>query len=149
MAYKKEELIKEALKVIKKNKCIYIEEVVAFMECSKKTFYLHKLHELPTIKEAIVQNKHTIKASLRKKMHDSRSAADHIALYKLLGTRVEREALGVQITTKEQQPITTGELDLDSLSLEEQIKLAELLSKAGGNNKADEDGQRPSTGGAT
>ncbi len=51
MAYKKEDLIKQALQAIKKHKLIFIEEVVSFLPCSKATFYryIEKLRERKVI----------------------------------------------------------------------------------------------------
>ena len=39
MAYKTEELETKSLEAIEKHKLFFIEDVVAFLPCSKKTFY--------------------------------------------------------------------------------------------------------------
>lgn len=46
MAYKTEELEKTAIKAIKEHKLYFIEDVIAFLPCSKPTFYEHKLNEI-------------------------------------------------------------------------------------------------------
>ena len=53
MAYDTKELEKKALTAINKHKLMFIEHIVAFLPCSKETFYVHKLHESDAIKKAI------------------------------------------------------------------------------------------------
>lgn len=86
MAYKKAELEKQALAAIKKHKCVFIEEIVSFLPCDKKTFYTKKLHESNEIKDALHASKIETKRKLRKKMYEADTPTAWIALYKLIGT---------------------------------------------------------------
>ncbi len=105
MAYKKEDLIKQALQAIKKHKLIFIEEVVSFLPCSKATFYNYKLDELDAIKSAIQANKINIKTKLRTRWQDVDNSALNIALYKLCATKEELGILSVQ-QQKDKEPAT-------------------------------------------
>lgn len=93
MAYKKAELEKQALAAIKEHNLFFIEDVVAYLPCGKKTFYNKELHELPTIKEALAQNRIRTKNGLRAKWYKDGNATTQIALYKLLGTQDELHRL--------------------------------------------------------
>lgn len=105
MAYKKEDLIKQALQAIKKHKLIFIEEVVSFLPCSVATFYNYKLEELEAIKSAIQANKINIKTKLRTRWEDVDNSALNIALYKLCATKEELSILSVQ-QQKDKEPAT-------------------------------------------
>ena len=139
----KESFIKECLEAANKNMCIYVEELIAFVSFSKRTFYNHRLHEVHAIIETIQKNRINLKSGLRRKMFDSRSAHGHIALYKLLGTKEERIALGMQVTTKETPPEPTiSDLDVEKLDLDEQIALAQLIEKASKKKQNELDGSQ-------
>ncbi len=86
MAYDTETLEKKALSAIKKHKLVFVEEVVAFLPCSKPTFYAHKLNELDSIKDALEGNKIKTKITLREKMEAAENPTAWVALYKLVGT---------------------------------------------------------------
>jgi len=105
MAYKKEDLIKQALQAIKEHKLIFIEEVVSFLPCSVATFYNYKLEELETIKSEIQANKINIKTKLRTRWQDVDNSALNIALYKLCATKEELSILSVQ-QQKDKEPAT-------------------------------------------
>ena len=55
--YKTEDLVKKTLAAVKKHKLMFIEHIIAYLPCSKETFYNHKLHELDAIKKAIEENR--------------------------------------------------------------------------------------------
>ena len=97
MAYKTSDLEKKSLEAIEKHKLFFIEDVVAFLPCSKKTFYEHKLHELHSIKDALEKNKVEIKTSMRSKWYKSDNPTLQMGLYKLLGTEQEAERLGTTL----------------------------------------------------
>ncbi len=65
MAYKTKELHDKALAAIEKHRLFFIEDVVAFLPCSKPTFYEHKLNESADIKAALEKNVIEVKTSLR------------------------------------------------------------------------------------
>lgn len=62
--YDTKELEKKALAAIKEHKLMFIEHVVAYLPCSKKTFYEHKLHESNSIKKEIEENRTSKKVAL-------------------------------------------------------------------------------------
>ena len=63
------------------------------MPFSEKTFYNHKLQELPSIKKALEDSRIQMKVKLRKNWADSKSPALQIALYRLLATEEEFKRL--------------------------------------------------------
>ena len=96
MAYKKSELFEAAKKAAKEKNLHWIEEVIAYIACSKFTFYnLFPVDsdEYNEIKEILEVNRIDIKAKLKRKWYDSDSAPLQIALMKLLGTDEERKKL--------------------------------------------------------
>ncbi len=95
MAYKTKELEKKAIKAIKENKLIFIEEVVSYLPCSKPTFYEHKLNELDSIEALLNKNKDEMKATLRNKWYLSDNATLQITLYRLLCTDAERRKIAM------------------------------------------------------
>jgi len=95
MAYKTAELEQKAIKAIKKENLIFIEEVVSFLPCSKPTFYEHKLNELDSIKDLLDNNKASIKTGLRNKWYKSDNATVQIALMRLVCSDAERRKLAV------------------------------------------------------
>lgn len=66
MAYKKEDLIKQALQAIKEHKLIFIEEVVSFLPCSVSTFYNKGIQKIPKINKALNNNNIVSKSELKK-----------------------------------------------------------------------------------
>lgn len=108
MAYKKSDLIKEAVEAIEKYKPTTVLELVSYLSCTRETFYAKKLHESDTIKAAFQKSKQTLKASLRQKLFKSKSTAAHIALYKLLSPE-EAHLLGVNNQTIRSTTTTDGE----------------------------------------
>ena len=96
MALKTEDLIKKALKVITEKKLIFVEEISPMIGISKHTFYNHKLHEVDSIKEAIEENKINIKTKLRSNWFTSDNPTAQSMLYKLAGTKEERDILSNQ-----------------------------------------------------
>lgn len=95
MAYTTAVLKKKALKAIEEHNLYFIEDIVAYLPCSKKTFYNHKLPDLPDIKEALETNKVTEKVKMRKKWADSDNATLQIAHYKLISGNDERRKISL------------------------------------------------------
>ena len=96
MAYNKKKLFDQALKIIEQKKCLFIEQVVAYMPCDKTTFYAKfpiDSNENNAIKEAIEKNKIEIKHALQNKWFKGDNATTQIALYKLIGTEEEAQRL--------------------------------------------------------
>ncbi len=96
MAYKKNDLIKTALQAIEKHKLFFIDDIIAYLPCSKATFYNHQLEQLKELKEKLEKNKIEVKVSLRSKWYKSDNATLQMALYKLLASDEERKCLSMQ-----------------------------------------------------
>ena len=124
MAYDTEKLLKEALQIIKKKKCLFIEDIVVFMPCTKSTFYLHftiDSNELDTIKEKLQENRVALKHSMRNKWSKSNNATLQVSLMKLIGTDEERRALSLShhdLTTKNKELPTPSLINYDELPTE-------------------------------
>ena len=108
MAYDKKELEKQALKLIEENGLTFIDDLAAFLPCTRSTFYKKDLHKTDTIKEAIWRQKKLRKYEMRKKWEKSENATLNLASYKLLADDDELEKLNnnkqkVDITSKGEQ----------------------------------------------
>ena len=143
MAYKKQEMIDQAIDAIQENELIFIEEIFAFVPYSKATFYAKKLDESDTIKKALNDVKISTKSHLRKTWRKSDNPSLQIALYKLIGTDEETEKLN----GSKQKHEHSGKVDnthsirlefaqspvpidvTDELSIEDQEHLKKLESK--------------------
>jgi len=96
MAYNKEEIYKETLELIEEHKLYFIEDIVSFLPCSKQTFYdFYPIDsdEMDVIKKQLSKNKVNTKVQIRRKLEDGKSAAELLAMYKLIGTEEERKRL--------------------------------------------------------
>ena len=99
MAYKTNNLYKNALDVIKEYNLFFVEDACAYLGVAKPTFYKHfpiDSNEMNAIKEALDKNKARTKISIRSKLHSSTSPTGLLALYKLICTDEERKALSMQ-----------------------------------------------------
>lgn len=96
MAYDTETLLRTALEAIEKNKLFFVEDVVAYLPCTKATFYDHfpvESDELNLIKEALNQNRVEIKVSMRSKWFKSDNPTLQVALMKIIATDEEAHRL--------------------------------------------------------
>lgn len=117
MAYKTQDLFNTAQEQIKLNRLIFIEDIIAYLPCSKPTFYEHFPNESDLYKklvELLDKNKVELKVSMRSKWYKSNSPALQLGLMKLLGTPEELRKLSMthQAVEKFETPIFNG-LDLD------------------------------------
>jgi len=111
MAYSKKKLEELALKAIKKEKLTWHDEVVAFLPCSRATYYNKGLDKLDTIKDAINHNKVEMKAQMKHKWFNSDNATLQIALMKMIANQEEYDKLN---TSKQQiQSETTSSINFD------------------------------------
>ena len=104
------ELEKEALAIIDARGLVFIDDVCAYISCSRATFYNHNLDKLDSIKDALTRNKVSKKVALRKNWEESTNATLQMGLYKLLATPEELAALSMQHvdhTTKGEKLPTT------------------------------------------
>ncbi len=96
MAYNTEDLYKQAIKAIEKNKLFFIEDLCAYLPCDKVTFYNHfkvDTNEFNTIKGLLEENRIKTKQGLKAKWYKDDNATKQLALYKLIGTDEERKKL--------------------------------------------------------
>ena len=93
MAYVTKELEKKALTAIKKHKLMFIEHIVAFLPCSKETFYNHKLHESDAIKKAIEEMRVGKKTKMLSNWIDSETPSLQIAAMKMISEEHEAHRL--------------------------------------------------------
>ncbi len=134
MAYNTNELEQQALEAIKEHGLVFIEEVVSFLPCDKKTFYNHNLHEFHSIKEAIEYNKVSKKAKLRKNWEHSENATLNISLYKLLANEEELMRLSVQKIHQETKQETKHSIDFNKLTdeqLDEYLRVTKGILESG------------------
>lgn len=106
MAYDKDKLYEQALGAIKNKNLFYIADIVAFLPCSKQTFYNFfpvDSDELNRFHEMLEDNKIKTKSSIRAKLFRSNKAGELLALYRLIATPEEHQKLNqsyVDHTTK-------------------------------------------------
>ena len=96
MAYDKNKILKDALRIAEENKCFFIEQLVSFLPISKKTFYQWYVvgsDESNTIKEILDFNKVEVKSAMYKKWFKSDNATLQVALMKLIATDEEAHRL--------------------------------------------------------
>jgi len=97
--YDKKELILTAKKVIKENNLFFIEDIVAWLPCSKTTFYEYfpaDSDEMNDFKAMLDENKIKTKSAIRAKLFRSDKAGELLALYRLICDSDERRMLNQQ-----------------------------------------------------
>ena len=120
-----DKLEQEALAAIEKYKLFFIEDVVAYISCSRATFYNHGLDKLDTIKDALGKNKINVKVSMRNKWYKSENATLQVALMKMIATDDEAHRLnGSRQEIKHQ-----GAVPISKMSDETKKKIDEILDK--------------------
>ena len=95
MAYNPKELEKKALDAIEKNKLFFIDDVIAYLPCSRATFYNLELEKLDTIKDALTKVKTEIKVSMRSKWYKSENPTLQMGLMKLIASPDELKQLSM------------------------------------------------------
>ena len=96
MAYDKDKIFEQAKQAITDNNLFFIEDIVAFVPCSRSTFYEYfdgHSDELDTLKDLLDQNKVKTKSQIRTKLFKSEKAAELLALYRLICTKEEHQLL--------------------------------------------------------
>jgi len=89
MAYNPKDLEKKAIEAIEKNKLFFIDDVIAYLPCSRATFYNLELEKLDTIKDALTKVKTEIKVSMRSKWYKSENPTLQMGLMKLIASPEE------------------------------------------------------------
>jgi len=134
MAYDRVKIYEQALEVLEKKKCFFVEDLVALMGIHKSTFYDFfpiNSDESNEIKRGLQRNRADVKVVLRKKMYDSDNPTAWLGLYKLVCTDEERQMLSMQevkITKGNDAPL----FDLGLLSEGERKIWYKLYDKATG-----------------
>lgn len=106
MAYDRNKIFEQAKEAIKKNNLFFVEDIPAFLPCSRSTFYAFYpdgSDELDTLKSLLDDNKVKTKSSIRAKLWKSNKASELLALYRLIATPDEHQKLNqsyVDHTTK-------------------------------------------------
>ena len=104
MAYDKNKIFEQAKEVTVKNKLFFIEDIVAFLPCSKNYFYDHfppDSNEYDELKALLDTNRTTLKVSMRSKWYTSNAPALQMALMKLIATPEELRKLSMQFIESE------------------------------------------------
>ena len=104
MAYDKTKIFEQAKEAIVKHKLFFVEDVVAFIPCSKQTFYDYypvNSDELDTLKTMLEINRTTLKVSMRSKWYTSNAPALQMALMKLISTPEELKKLSMTFVESE------------------------------------------------
>ena len=97
--YNRKKIFEQAKEMIVKHKLFFVEDIVAFLPCSKPTFYDFfppDSNELNDLKELLEQNRTELKVSMRSKWYKSNAPALQMALMKLICTDEERKKLAMQ-----------------------------------------------------
>ena len=111
MAYSKKKLEELALKAIKEHKLTWHDEIIAFLPCNKGTYYNKKMNELDSLKDAILHNRLSMKAKLKKKWFESDNPTLSIALMKMIANDEEWDKLNTQKNKNENN--NTGSISFD------------------------------------
>lgn len=116
-------LVEQCLKIIKEANILFITDLIAFLPISRATFYNYGLDKLDILKEAIGKNRVITKQGLRSKWYNSKSPALQIALYKMIATKEEKEAISNVIFPAKQEE-KTEELPIKQMfeSLQKSMK---------------------------
>lgn len=99
MAYDRKKIFEQAKEMIVKHKLFFVEDIVAFLPISKKTFYEFfplESNESNELKELLETNRTELKVSMRSKWYKSNAPALQMALMKLICTDEERKKLAMQ-----------------------------------------------------
>ena len=94
--YEVGDLEKQAIAVIEAHKLVFIDEVCAYLPCSRSTFYEKELDKSDAIKSALHEVRTKKKLFLRTNWEESQNATLQMGLYKLLATPEELAALSMQ-----------------------------------------------------
>lgn len=98
MAYDRSKIFDQAKDVIVKHNLFFIEDIVAFLPCSKPTFYEFfpvDSNEFNELKDLLETNRTELKVSMRSKWYESNAPALQMALMKLIATPEELKKLSV------------------------------------------------------
>lgn len=95
MTYKASDLEKLSVEAIEKYKLFFIDDIIAYLPCSRATFYNHGLDKLDTIKDALTKVRTEIKVSMRSKWYKSDNPTLQMGLMKLIASPDELRQLSM------------------------------------------------------
>ena len=107
VAFDRDKLYQQAETAITENNLFFIEDIIAFIPCSKQTFYDYfpvGSDEMDDLKDLLEQNKIRTKSAIRAKLYKSPKASELLALYRLICTPEERKMLNqnyIELTGKD------------------------------------------------
>jgi len=101
MAYDKTKIFEQAKEAIIKHKLFFIDDIVAFLPCSRSTFYEWQMDKSDELKELLHLNRTSLKVSMRSKWYTSNAPALQMALMKLIATPEELKKLSMQYIESE------------------------------------------------
>ena len=104
MAYDRVKIFEQAKEMIVKHKLFFVDDIVAFLPCSKPTFYDFfppESNQLNELKGLLEVNRTTLKVSMRSKWYTSNAPALQMALMKLIATPEELRKLSMQFVESE------------------------------------------------
>lgn len=93
MAYNIKELEKKSLIAIKKHKLMFMDHIIAFLPCSKTTFYDLKLNESDSIKKAVEEMRVGKKTKMLSNWINSETPSLQIAAMKMISEEHEAHRL--------------------------------------------------------
>lgn len=108
MAYDRKKIFEQAKEMIVKHKLFFVDDIVAFLPCSKSSFYEFYpdgSDELDELKGLLEINRTTLKVSMRSKWYTSNAPALQMALMKLIATPEELKKLSMQFVESENKNI--------------------------------------------
>jgi hypothetical protein len=104
MAYDRNKIFEQAKEVIVKHKLFFIEDIVAFLPISKKTFYEYfpiDSNECNDLKGLMETQRTELKVKMRSKWYQSNAPALQMALMKLIASPEELKRLSMTYTDNE------------------------------------------------
>ena len=104
MAYDRKKIFEQAKEVIVKHKLFFIEDIVAFLPISKKTFYEYfpiDSNECNELKGLMETQRTELKVKMRSKWYQSNAPALQMALMKLIASPEELKRLSMTYTDNE------------------------------------------------
>lgn len=104
MAYDRKKIFEQAKEVIVKHKLFFIEDIVAFLPISKKTFYEFfpiDSNECNELKGLMETQRTELKVKMRSKWYNSNAPALQMALMKLIASPEELKRLSMTYTDNE------------------------------------------------
>lgn len=93
MAYNREQIEREIIEVIKKEKITFFGDLVVYIAPAMSTLYEWQLEKSEDIKRELAINRINTKKKLRNNWEQSDNATLQLALYKLIGDDDELERL--------------------------------------------------------